>query len=84
MMARLKVVLGLARKHVWGVLLVLYPFADQIIAGFEGWLPALAPYLGPAVFRYMGLSIVAVKFALQVYRFGLQAEALLTTKAGGA
>jgi hypothetical protein len=82
MMTRLKAFLVLARKNVWGVLLVLYPFADQIIAGIEGWLPAMAPYLGPAVFRYMGLAIVVVKVALQAYRGWQQLGSLLAKKEG--
>lgn len=84
MMARLKACLALARTHVWTVLLVAYPFADQIIATIEGWMPALAPHLGANTFRYMGLAIVAAKVGLQVYRGWLQVEALLTKKAGGA
>jgi hypothetical protein len=84
MMARAKVGLQLAGRYVWTVLLVLYPFADQIIATIEGWLPALAPHLGANTFRYVGLAIVSVKVGLQVYRGWLQVEALLTKKAGGS
>lgn len=84
MMAGVKASLQMAGKYVWAVLLVLYPFADQIIATVEGWMPALAPHLGANTFRYMGLTIVGAKFALQLYRFGLQVKALLTTKVGGA
>jgi hypothetical protein len=68
MMARIKACLELARKNVWGVLLLLYPFADQIISTVEGWMPALAPHLGANTFRYMGLAMVAAKVALQVVR----------------
>lgn len=84
MMARVKASLQLAGKYVWAVLLVLYPFADQIIATIEGWLPALAPHLGANTFRYVGLTIVGAKVGLQVYRGWIQVEALLTKKAGGA
>jgi hypothetical protein len=84
MMARVKALLALARKNVWAALLLAYPFADQIIGTVEGWMPALAPHLGPDTFRYMGLAIVMVKFGLQVYRGWLQVKALLLTKAGGA
>jgi hypothetical protein len=84
MTARLKAMLQLAGKYVWALLLVLYPFADQIIAAAEGWMPALAPHLGANTFRYMGLVIVGVKFGLQVYRGWLQVEALLKKKVGGA
>lgn len=84
MMARLQTYLALARRSVWAVLLLAYPFADQIIATVEGWLPALAPYLGAGTFRYMGLAIVAAKVALQVYRGWLQLKVLFDTKAGGA
>lgn len=84
MMARIKASLQLAGKYVWAVLLVLYPFADQIIATIEGWMPALAPHLGANTFRYVGLAIVGIKFGLQVYRGWVQVEALLTKKAGGA
>lgn len=84
MMARLKASLLLARKSVWAALLLAYPFADQIIATIEGWLPALAPHLGADTFRYMGLAIAAAKVALQVYRGALQLKALLAAKTGGA
>lgn len=84
MIARLKASLQLAGKYVWAVLLVLYPFADQIIATVEGWMPVLAPHLGANTFRYVGLAIVAIKFGLQVYRGWLQVEALLAKKVGGA
>lgn len=73
-----------ARAHVWTLLLLAYPFADQIISTIEGWMPALAPHLGANTFRYVGLTIVGVKVGLQVYRGWLQVEALLTKKAGGA
>ena len=82
MMARIKACLGLARKNVWGALLLLYPFADQIIATVEGWLPALAPHLGANTFRYMGLAIVTAKVGLQLYRGWLQIGALLAKKEG--
>lgn len=82
MIARLRACLELARKNVWGILLVLYPFADQIIAFIEGWMPAMAPHLGPAVFRYMGLVIVVVKVALQVYQGWQQLGSLLAKKGG--
>lgn len=84
MIARVKAGLLLAGKYVWAVLLVLYPFADQIIVTIEGWLPALAPHLGANTFRYVGLAIVGAKVGLQVYRGWIQVEALLTKKAGGA
>jgi hypothetical protein len=83
MIARVKASLQVAGKYVWAVLLVLYPFADQIIGMIEGWLPALAPHLGANTFRYVGLTIVGVKFGLQIYRGWLQVEALLTKKVGG-
>jgi hypothetical protein len=66
MMARLKIALQLARLHVWAILLMLYPFADQMLATIEGWMPSLAPYLGANAFRFMGVVIVGAKFALQV------------------
>ena len=84
MKARLKAALELARKYVWALLLLAYPYADQIIATVEGWMPALAPHLGANTFRYMGFAIVAVKFALQLYRGWLQLKPLLANKAGGA
>lgn len=84
MMVRVNAGLQMAGKYVWAVLLVLYPFADQIIATIEGWMPALAPHLGANTFRYVGLAIVGAKVALQVYRGWLQVEALLTKKGGGA
>jgi len=84
MMARIKTCLELARRHVWAMLLVAYPFADQIIATVAGWMPALAPHLGANAFRYMGLAIVAAKVGLQVYRAWVQFAALLAKKDGGA
>jgi hypothetical protein len=73
-----------ARAHVWTLLLLAYPFADQIIAGIEGWMPALAPHLGANAFRYMGLAIVSAKVALQVYRGWVQVTALLAKSEGKA
>jgi hypothetical protein len=84
MMASIEMVLNQARKNVWTLLLLAYPFADQIIAALEGWMPALAPHLGASTFRYMGLVIVSVKVGLQVYRGWSQFTALLTRKEGGA
>jgi hypothetical protein len=82
-MARIKALSALVRKYVWALLLVAYPFADQIIATVEGWMPALAPYLGANTFRYMGFAIVAAKFGLQAYRGWVQVKALLAAKTGG-
>jgi len=84
MKARLKAALELARKYVWALLLLAYPYADQIIAAVEGRMPALAPYLGANTFRYMGFAIVAIKVSLQVYRGWLQLKPLLANKTGGA
>lgn len=84
MIDRIKLSLQLARRNVWTVLLLAYPFADQIIATVEGWMPALAPHLGANTFRYMGLVIVGAKVALQVYRGWLQFTALLAKKGEGA
>jgi hypothetical protein len=82
MMARARTALQLARLHVWAVLLVLYPFADQIIATVEGWLPALAPYLGANAFRYMGVVIVGAKFALQALALVRSIKAASAAKGG--
>jgi len=82
MMARLKAWALLARKGVWPVLLVIFPFADQIIATVEGWMPALAPHLGANTFRYMGLAIVAAKVLLQAYRGWIWLKALLAQTKG--
>jgi hypothetical protein len=84
MMARVAAVIAHARKNVWALLLVAYPFADQIIAALEGWMPALAPHLGANTFRYLGLIIVSVKVGLQAYRGWSQFSALLSRKQGGA
>lgn len=84
MMTQVESVLNHARKNVWALLLLAYPFADQIIATLEGWMPALAPHLGANTFRYMGLAIVGTKVALQVYRGWLQLAALLARKEEGA
>lgn len=84
MMARVKACLELARKYVWAMLLLAYPYADQIIAAVEGWMPVLAPYLGANTFRYMGFAIVAAKFSLQLYRGWLQLKPLLANKSEGA
>lgn len=40
------------------VLLILYPFADQIINGVHDHLPEMAPYLPANVFRAVGLALV--------------------------
>jgi hypothetical protein len=51
-----------ARKSftVWlnSMLLIAYPFADQIIAGIHDNLPDLAPYLPANMFRAVGLALV--------------------------
>jgi hypothetical protein len=51
-----------ARKSftVWlnGTLLILSPFADQIIAGVHDHLPELAPYMPENMFRAVGLALV--------------------------
>jgi hypothetical protein len=77
MLDKFKKALQLARTNVWALLLTLFPFADQIIAFAEAQLPALAPYLGANVFRYMGVSIVAAKFALQLWRGWAEFKAML-------
>lgn len=45
---------------VWlnAMLLIAYPFADQIIAGIKANLPDLAQYLPANVFRVVGLILV--------------------------
>lgn len=82
MMARLKAWALLAQKGLWPVLLVIYPFADQIIATIETWLPKAAPYLGANTFRYVGVVIVAAKVLLQAYRGWLWVKALLAQMKG--
>jgi hypothetical protein len=81
-MDRINASLQLTGKYVWAVLLVLYPFADQIIACIEAQLPALQPHLGPKVYAYMGLAIVIAKVSLQAYRGWQQFWALLAKKEG--
>lgn len=41
-----------------GLLLVIYPFADSIIAGIHDNLPDLNPYLPANIFRAVGLALV--------------------------
>ena len=84
MIPQAKRLLDQMRRNVWAMLLLAYPFADQIIAALEGWMPALAPYLGANTFRYMGLTIVVAKVGLQVYRGWAQFSALLARKEGSA
>lgn len=69
---KLKATLQLAKRYVWALLLAAYPFADQLIGMAETNLPALAPYLGANTFRYMGVTIVAAKLGVQLYRGWLQ------------
>jgi hypothetical protein len=74
--------LQLARKHVWLALLALYPFADSILAWAETQLPVLQPVLGANAFRYLGLIIVAAKFALQMWRGWQAFGAMMRDRAG--
>lgn len=83
MMARLKAFLEVARKNVWAVLLALYPLADSILAWAETQMPILQPVLGANAFRYLGLVIVAAKFALQVWRGWREFSAMMNQRAGG-
>jgi hypothetical protein len=80
MLDRTKQAAQKARQYVWLVLGALFPFADQLIAGIEGQLPLLAPYLGQATFRYMGAAIVFAKLALQAYRGWQQFSDMLSRK----
>lgn len=75
--------LEMARKNVWAVLLALYPFADSILAWAESQMPVLQPVLGANAFRYLGLLIVAAKFALQVWRGWKDFSAMMSHRAGG-
>jgi hypothetical protein len=74
--------LQLARKNVWAILLALYPFADSILAWAETQLPVLQPVLGANAFRYLGLLIVAGKFALQMWRGWQAFGAMMRDRAG--
>lgn len=73
--------LQVARKNVWAVLLALYPFADSILAWLDSQLPVLQPVLGANAFRYLGLLIVAAKFALQVWRGWKEFGAMMNQRA---
>jgi hypothetical protein len=75
--------LQVGRKNVWAILLALYPFADSILAWAETQLPVLQPVLGANAFRYLGLLIVAAKFALQIWRGWQQLGAMLKQRGEG-
>lgn len=58
MMARLKAWVSSAGVWANGVLLAALPFTDQIIQGVNDNLPALAPYLPPNIYKYVGMAVV--------------------------
>lgn len=74
--------LQLGRKHVWTILLALYPVADPILAWAEAQLPVLQPVLGANAFRYLGLAIVVAKVALQMWRGWQAFGAMMRNRAG--
>jgi hypothetical protein len=54
------------KASIWTLLLLAFPYADQLVQLLEANLPVLAPYLPPNVFKLVGFIIVAVKFGLQI------------------
>jgi hypothetical protein len=51
---------ALRSAGVWfnAALLTAFPFADQIVQAVNDNLPAMAQYLPPNVYKYVGLAVV--------------------------
>lgn len=58
MIAKLRGALRSATIWVNGLLLALFPFADEIVQGVRENLPLLAQYLPADVFKTVGLIVV--------------------------
>jgi hypothetical protein len=78
MIARLKAWLQSAGVWFNAVLLAAFPFTDQIMQGVSDYLPSLAPYLPPNIYKIVGLLVVVFNMTRAMQR------ALEAAKAKGA
>jgi hypothetical protein len=62
---------------VWfnAMLLAAFPFTDQIMQGVNDYLPSLAPYLPPNVYKVVGFLVVVVNMARAMQRAHKAAQA---------
>jgi hypothetical protein len=57
-----------ARRGAYFVLLLMFPFADQIIELIIDTLPALGRYMPGNVYKWVGFALVAAKVLYQFHR----------------
>lgn len=76
MMARLKAWAHSATVWWNATLLALFPFTDQIMQGLTDYLPNLAPYLPPNVYKFVGVVVVI----LSMFRAMKRARAAAAAK----
>lgn len=58
--------LATIKASIWSLLLIAYPYAEDILALVDKYMPALANLLPPNLYKFVGVVIVAAKFSLQV------------------
>lgn len=58
------------KASIWSILLLMLPYADDIMAMLDQYMPMLATYLPANIYKAMGMAIVGMKFAIQIYKFG--------------
>lgn len=63
----------IGKTKIWYVLLVLFPFTEQIVDALSGFLPVMLQHGG--IYKWVGYAIVAVKGALQFWSFLQQVRA---------
>jgi hypothetical protein len=71
-----------ARASIWAVLLLAFPYSDQIMAAIDENLPALAAVLPKNAYAFVGAVIVGAKFALQIIKVLSIIKAARAAKAG--
>lgn len=68
MIARVKAWLQSAGVWFNALLLAAFPFTDQIMQGVSDYLPSLAPYLPPNVYKFVGLAVVVFNMVRAMQR----------------
>lgn len=67
--------LATLKASIWSLLLVAVYHVDDIMLMVDQYAPMLAAYLPENIYKAMGVAIVGVKFAIQIYKLGQKLRA---------
>ena len=73
-LAIVRTALGL-KSNIYNLLLLAFPFTEQILTAIAANLPYLAPYLPADVYKWTGFTVVAVKVVYDMIRRTQKAKA---------